>query len=84
MGYFSNGTEGDCYFAKYCERCVHMPKNHDEGGCMVWFLHLMHNYDECNKDDSMLDVLIPRSKDGIGNDQCTMFYERPQSNGESK
>ncbi|KKN12271.1 hypothetical protein LCGC14_1018230 [marine sediment metagenome] len=23
MGYFSNGTEGDIYSEKYCEKCVH-------------------------------------------------------------
>lgn len=37
------------------------------------FLHLMHNYQECNKPESFLHVLIPRSKDKLGNEQCAMF-----------
>ena len=72
MGYFSNGTEGDLYEAKYCSRCVHGPMN--ESPCTVWFLQLMNNYAECNNADSMLHVLIPREKP-VGNGQCTMFLE---------
>lgn len=77
MGYFSNGCEGESYFAHYCERCVHMPKRPEDGGCPVWGLHLIHNYDECNKDDSFLHVLIPRTPDKLYNEQCAMFYARP-------
>jgi hypothetical protein len=77
MGYFSNGTEGEYYRLEYCAKCVH-DQDADKGrGCPIWFLHLMHNYQECNKPDSFLHVLIPRSKDGRGNDGCTMFVERP-------
>jgi len=25
MGYFSNGSEGECYEEHYCSRCVHAP-----------------------------------------------------------
>ena len=47
MGYFSNGTEGECYYDQYCSRCIH---NGDEDGpyCPVWALHKEHNYAECN------------------------------------
>ena len=28
-----------------------------------------------NDDSSILHLLIPRSKDGLGNEQCTMFVQ---------
>lgn len=70
MGYFSNGTEGEQYEDKWCSRCVHA-----SAGCAVWRAHLLHNYDQSkNKEVSeILDILIPRSKDGLGNNKCTMF-----------
>jgi len=67
MGYFSNGSEGMDYQEHYCSKCVHDEKQ----SCPVWLLHLLHNYKECNKPDSFLHVLIPRTK--TGNGQCTMF-----------
>lgn len=73
MGYFSNGSEGDSYHAALCQRCAHGPDNFKDDGCVVWMLHLIHNYDECNNPNSMLHVLIPRSKDGIRNERCAMF-----------
>jgi hypothetical protein len=74
MGYFSNGSEGMDYEATYCERCIHFGP--EEGpGCPVWLAHLIHNYDECNKEESILHILIPRAADG-SNEQCTMFVEK--------
>lgn len=73
MGYFSNGTEGEMYEARYCSRCIHGPRANPDQGCPVWLLHLVANYEECNKPDSYLNVLIPR--DDSGNKQCTMFRE---------
>jgi|SRR6185503_10700741 len=67
MGYFSNGTEGMMYEDRYCDKCVNAPD------CWILLQHLMRNYEECNKPDSILHVLIPRSKDGLGNEQCVMF-----------
>ena len=67
MGYFSNGTEGMDYESRWCSRCVHLE------GCAVWEAHLIHNYDE--RQDSILDVLIPRVKNGLGNAKCRMFHE---------
>jgi hypothetical protein len=68
MGYFSNGTEGEHYYEKWCSRCVHRA-----GGCAVWFAHMTHNYKECNNKDSILHILIPRGKDGW-NLKCKMFH----------
>lgn len=70
MAYFSNGTEGQSYVDRYCSKCVHF----NNGACPVWDLHMLHNYRDCNNPDSMLHVLIPRSADKLGNEQCTMFY----------
>lgn len=81
MGYFSNGCEGEDYWAQYCSRCVHGKAYDGEpGACMVWGLHLAMNYDEANNPDSPLHVLIPR--DGINNLQCSMFYEAPPDDPE--
>jgi hypothetical protein len=76
MGYFSNGTEGMEYEAQYCQHCVH----DTEQNCPVLLLHYMHNYKECNKGESFLHVLIPRSEDKLGNEQCRMFI-RATTNG---
>lgn len=75
MAYFPNGISAAEYEDKYCSRCVHRPENPDDGGCSVWLLHLLNNYDECNNAGSYLHVLIPRSDDGT-NEECTMFLER--------
>lgn len=78
MGYFANGSEGTDYELRWCARCVH--RGPDDGpGCAVWEAHLLHNYDECNNDESILDLLIPRTANGLGNEQCRMFLkdERP-------
>lgn len=75
MGYFSNGSDGNDYFEKWCVRCIH-DNEAKEVHCPIWNLHFLHNYDDCNNADSYLHVLIPRSKDGIGNERCTMFVDR--------
>lgn len=68
MGYFSNGTEGEMYEAEYCAKCDHNAND----DCAVLLAHLIYNYDECNKKDSILHLLIPRDKDGY-NEKCKMF-----------
>lgn len=73
MGYFSNGIEGADYQERYCSRCVH-DKNQD---CPIWTAHLMLNYQECNKPDSILHMLIPR--DGVRNLPCRLFVEEKAS-----
>lgn len=67
MAYFSNGTEGEMYEDKYCSKCVH------NQGCPIMGMHMHFNYDEGNKDESFLDWLIPRKKNGLGNLKCKMF-----------
>jgi hypothetical protein len=67
MGYFSNGTEGEIYSETYCSKCLHCE------GCPIWLAHMIHNYDECNNPKSILHMLIPRSKDDLGNEKCKMF-----------
>ncbi len=78
MGYFSNGTEGECYREKWCDRCVHAEQERadpDAALCAVWTLHLLHSYEDCNKPTSMLHVLIPRGNGTTEpwNKQCRMF-----------
>ncbi len=72
MGYLPNGAAGDRYEAAYCDHCAH--QNHEGEGCAVWLAHMLHNYDECNKKDSILHILIPRN--GIENEQCKMFVKK--------
>lgn len=74
MGYFANGSEGDDYERRYCDRCLHQKP--DDGGCMVWLAHALHNYRDCNDKNSVLHLLIPRSADDLSNEACTMFAER--------
>jgi len=74
MGYFSSGTEGMDYQARYCERCVNYGP--DEGpGCPIWSLHLLWNYDSCRDEmkDKALRHFIPIAENGVWNEQCRMF-----------
>lgn len=75
MGYFSNGTDGMIYEDTFCSRCIH--NNKSEKGCAVWDAHSIYNYDECNKADSILHILIPRDENGR-NQECKMFIEQEQ------
>jgi hypothetical protein len=75
MAYFSNGTQAGLYEERYCSRCIHGPRRNPGKGCAVWLLHLIHNYDCRNVPDNMLDTLIPRTKDGLENEQCAMLIE---------
>lgn len=75
MGYFSNGSEGALYQEDYCSRCIH----DKDDSCPVWNAHLMFNYQECNKPDSVLHMLIPRENNGLTNGACLMFIEMAAS-----
>lgn len=68
MAYFPNGTEGMDYEAQYCDKCIHQ-----DPCCPIWNAHMLYNYRDCDDDDSILHLLIPRSKDGLSNEQCRMF-----------
>jgi hypothetical protein len=79
MAYFSNGTEGDYYWEKYCSHCLH------DDGCPVMDIHTLYNYDAVGNDADMklahvLDALIPRDKDGYNN-KCNMFVPLSTKNG---
>ncbi len=81
MGYFSNGNEGEAYQEAYCNHCVHDQKFQQtldaDDGCAVWLAHVIHMSDSVNKPDNLLDLLIPRTPDGLGNEQCRMFLPMP-------
>lgn len=70
MGYFSNGTEGELYREAYCDKC-----RWDKGNqCPIWNAHLVFNYEECNKPESVLHMLIPKGKaPDFGNGECYFF-----------
>jgi hypothetical protein len=82
MGYFSNGTEGRCYEAEYCARCVHgqAPPTMDliAYQCPVMQLHEDWNREqlaagaEAEVKRQALFALIPER--GRGNEQCAMFH----------
>lgn len=81
MGYFANGTEGMLYEEQWCQRCVHCDDLWDidedeeltKEPCAVWMAHLLFSYKEANNPESILDILIPHSDDGLGNEQCRLF-----------
>ena len=78
MGYFSNGTEAMDYHAIYCVNCQNWTKRdgeHEES-CPIWDMQFADNYELCNVEDSYLDKLIPRSKDGLSNERCVMFLPK--------
>lgn len=83
MGYFSSGSEGMDYEEHWCRRCLN-GDGEGAGRCVVWMLHELKNYDECNKPDSILHYLIPRTKDGLGNGKCEMFKQRAPSKPKRK
>lgn len=74
MGYFSNGTEGFEYEAKYCSRCVH---NDEDNGCPVMNTHFLHNYTDNDDVKEILNMFIPRDDENwnVTNEQCKMFME---------
>ena len=77
MGYFSNGTEGMDYRAKFCERCIHNMANRRGGNtCPVWYLQGLWNSGCCRDEekDNVLRMFIP-IVDKIWNGECTMFVE---------
>lgn len=71
MAYFPNGTAADIYSEQYCKRCFH-DRNND---CSIILLHMVHNYEECNKEHSFLHALIPRDQNGW-NKQCNFFVPK--------
>jgi hypothetical protein len=73
------------YEEQYCANCIHA---NDECGCPIWTLHMLYNYDQCRKGKTgqtiktVLGMLIPETKDGIGAEQCRMFRAKADSEAE--
>ena len=79
MGYFANGTEGDMYEEKYCEKCVHHKPNTFEG-CPIWGAHFAFNdVKKGSIGETILNMLIPQDKNGA-NKQCNMFVSDKSAN----
>src|SRR5678815_3346290 len=76
MGYWSNASEGFDYKERYCARCAH---NQEDKPCAVLEAHMLYNYKEANKKGSILHILIPRTANGLANDECRMFWPRDLS-----
>lgn len=80
MGYFSNGTEAELYEQRYCSRCVHSDQEIGvDPPCPIWLAHILFAYQECGKAspaEEILNLLIPRSDDRLGNDECKGFHPR--------
>jgi hypothetical protein len=80
MAYFPNGTAGMCYEEEWCANCVHYGA--DGVSCNILLIHNLFNYDQCDDTprgkaiEAILDLLIPRTKDDLGAEQCTMFRAR--------
>ncbi len=78
MAYFSNGSEGDIYEHDYCHNCL----NYSRGACSILLIHAIYNYDQCRGGKkgeaikSILNILIPRSEDGLTNMQCSMIKNK--------
>lgn len=79
MAWFSNGTEGEIYRERYCDRCVNNRDLNDGRGegCPIWDAHLLFMEGDKKPDaQEVLDHLIPRETDPPGfAAQCSMFLE---------
>jgi hypothetical protein len=67
VGYFPNGISAEMFAERHCSKCHH---DIDEN-CPVFLAHLVYNYEECNKPNSILHVLIPHDCS-----KCNMFIPR--------
>lgn len=80
MGYFPNATAWDDWAADNCFKCDHWPKDDDGPPCPVEHAHMLYCYDLCNEGGTpgktILDLLIPETKDGLGCEKCAMFRPR--------
>jgi hypothetical protein len=80
MAYFANGTEGELYYEAFCSRCANFPHDDDTRDCPIRSVHFFYNYDQNSNKElaGALSLLIPRSKDGLENEQCKMFRPLPE------
>ena len=75
MGHFSNGSEGEGYLNHFCFNCKEWRDRKDGKGegCPIWDVHLLYVYNAKDEAKEILDFLIPRTDDGLGNCECSMF-----------
>lgn len=45
----------------------------DDGDCVVWAIQIFHNYDCDSPAEDIVNMLIPRSADRLGNERCRTF-----------
>lgn len=82
MAYFSSATESMDWATQNCDLCRHQDGPDAGSVCAVWLLHLLRNYDQCAHSDAArayadcLGTLIPRTRDGLGNERCLMFIAK--------
>jgi hypothetical protein len=81
MAYFPNGTSSMMYEEEYCDHCVHQYGPDGNGGCQIWWLHLVHNDAAGNDKNHYLHKLIPNTKDSLGAEKCTMFFQKAPDHG---
>lgn len=87
MAYFPNGTAGMIYEEQFCANCIH--DANPETGCSILLIHNLYNYDQADKDargaaiKSIMEMLIPTGKSGLGAEQCTMFAPRADPEAEA-
>jgi len=85
MAYFPNGTSGMIYEEEWCANCIHSGPG---VSCNVMLIHNLFNYDQCEDDErgkaveAILDLLIPRTKDDLGAEQCSMFRAKVDAEAE--
>lgn len=79
MGYFPNATAWEVWASDNCFKCAHWPKDDEAPACPVEMAHMLYSYELCNDTGpgkSILDMLIPPAKDGVGCGRCAMFKDR--------
>ena len=76
MAYFANGSTGDYYQEKYCDRCLNwIDKKDGRGpGCPIWDAHIATSYDQCKNKGvkEILEILWPTNKKHYPG-ECSMF-----------
>ncbi len=82
MAYFANGSQGDRYQSKWCDRCINwheLSPGDENWGCPVWDLHMDANYDQGNTVKGRLwkyalENFIPTGEDHWPQ-KCRMFFK---------
>lgn len=71
--YFANGSEGDYWYERCCQKCVH---DGGDDSCPIRYVHYIYNYDQA-KDTLesraiklILNTLWPEGQD------CSLFCDK--------